>query len=104
MFQTIFLQMDGGIMSVLPFIAIMGVMYFFMIRPQMTRQKKEKKFQSEIKKGAKVVTTSGIHGRISEINNDGTVVVETGAGKIRFERAAISMELTGKYAAPQTKK
>lgn len=99
MFQAIFLQTSGGIMSILPFVAIMVVMYFFMIRPQMTRQKKEKKFQSEIKKGAKVVTTSGIHGRISEINNDGTIVVETGAGKIRFERAAISMELTNKYAA-----
>lgn len=100
MFQTILLQMDGGIMSILPFVAIMGIMYFFMIRPQLTRQKKEKKFLSEVKKGMKVVTTSGIHGRISEINNDGTILVETGAGKIRFESAAISMELTRKYATP----
>lgn len=103
MFQTILLQVDGDIMSVLPYIAMIGVLYFFMIRPQMTRQKKEKKFQSEIKKGAKVVTTSGIHGRIVEINNDGTILVETGAGKIRFESAAISMELTQKYATPPTK-
>lgn len=103
--QTILLQIgDGGIMSILPFVAIMVVMYFFMIRPQMTRQKKEKKFQSEIKKGSKIVTTSGIHGRISEINNDDTITVETGAGKIRFEKSAISMELTNKYATSQTKK
>lgn len=103
MFQIIFLQTSGDIMSILPFVAIMVIMYFFMIRPQMTRQKKERKFQSEIKKGAKVVTTSGIHGRVSEINNDGTIVVETGAGKIRFESAAISMELTNKYVANDKK-
>lgn len=97
MFQTIFLQVDtSNLMGMLPFLAMIVVFYFFLIRPQVTRQKKEKKFQSEIKKGSKVVTTSGIHGRISEINNDGTIVVETGAGKIRFERAAISMELTRK--------
>lgn len=98
MLQMIFLQADGSsLMSMLPFVAMLGVLYFFMIRPQMARQKKEKQFRSEIKKGAKVVTTSGIHGKIAEINNNNnTVVIETGAGKIRFERAAISMELTQK--------
>lgn len=100
MFHIIFLQADaGGLMQMLPFVAMIGVLYFFMIRPQMTRQKKEKQFRSEIKKGAKVVTTSGIHGKIAEINEtNNTVVIETGAGKIRFERAAISMELTKKLS------
>lgn len=103
MFQTIFLQVDNALlMNILPFLAI-GVLYFFMIRPQITRQKKEKEFQANIKKGSKIVTTSGIHGRILEINNDGTILVETGAGKIRFESAAISMELSKKYTTPATK-
>lgn len=94
----IILQVGGGsLMSMLPFVAMIVVLYFFMIRPQMMRQKKEKKFQAEIKKGANVVTTSGIHGRIVEINDSSnTVLIETGAGKIRFERAAISMDLTTK--------
>ncbi|TCP26833.1 protein translocase subunit yajC [Tenacibaculum skagerrakense] len=98
MSYMILLQADtSGLMQMLPFVAMLGVLYFFMIRPQMARQKKEKQFRSEIKKGAKVVTTSGIHGRIAEINdNNNTVVIETGAGKIKFERAAISMELTQK--------
>ncbi len=98
MLQTIILQADAGsLMQMLPFVAMLGVLYFFMIRPQINRQKKEKLFRAEIKKGAKVVTTSGIHGRIVEINDkNNTVVIETGAGKIRFERAAISMELTQK--------
>lgn len=98
MLQVIFLQAEtGGLLSMLPFVAMIAVLYFFMIRPQMSRQKKEKQFQLEIKKGAKVVTGSGIHGTIAEINEkNNTVVIETGAGKIRFERAAISMELTKK--------
>lgn len=105
MFLTIVLQTDAGsLMQFLPFIAMIGVLYFFMIRPQMNRQKKEKVFQTEIKKGAKVVTSSGIHGKIVEINTtDNTVTIETGAGKIKFERSAISMELTKKYLAPAEK-
>ncbi len=79
------------------------VVYLFMIRPQIQRQKKEKAFQSSIKKGAKVITTSGIHGKIVDLN-DGICVIETGAGKIKFERSAISMELSKKYLSPTTKK
>lgn len=94
----------GSLMGMLPFLAIIVVFYFFMIRPQMNRQKKEKAFQAEIKKGTKVVTSSGIHGKISEINTtDNTVTIETGAGKIKFERTAISMELSKKYLAPAKK-
>jgi preprotein translocase subunit YajC len=106
MFSTIVLQFDmGSLSSMLPFIAMIGVLYFFMIRPQMNRQKKEKSFQAEIKKGTKIVTSSGIHGKISDLHDaDNTVTIETGAGKIRFERSAISMELTNKYLAPATKK
>jgi|TARA_B110000967_G_scaffold210078_1_gene270320 preprotein translocase subunit YajC len=108
MFLTIVLQADAGsLMSILPFVAMIGVLYFFMIRPQMNRQKKEKTFQAEIKKGSKIITSSGIHGKIVEINTtDNTLTIETGAGKIKFERSAISMELSKKYAvvAPVAKK
>jgi preprotein translocase subunit YajC len=84
-------------MSVLPFVAMIGVLYFFMIRPQMNRQKKEKTFQAEIKKGTKVITTSGIHGKIVDLHAaDNTITVETGAGKMKFERSSISMELSKK--------
>ena len=105
MFYTIILQADAGsLMSMLPFAAMILVLYFFMIRPQMKRQKKEKAFQAEIKRGAKVVTSSGIHGKIAEINDaDNTITIETGAGKIKFERSAISMELSKKYLAPAKK-
>lgn len=99
MYTLLFLQEGAGsLMNMLPFLAIIVVFYFFMIRPQMNRQKKEKAFQAEIKKGSKVVTSSGIHGKIAEVNAaENTITIETGAGKIKFERSAISMELSKKY-------
>jgi len=104
--QTIFLQATGGGMSnyiMIP--AMILIVYLFMIRPQMKRQKNEKNFQSSIKKGARVITTSGIHGKILELNDtDNTCVLETGAGKIKFERSAISMELSKKYNKEVIKK
>lgn len=105
MYTFITLQAGGGGMQNMIMLGAMFlIIYFFMIRPQISRQKKEKKFQSEIKKGLRVVTSSGIHGKIVEINDsDNTVVVETGAGKIKFERSAISMELSKKYL-PKTVK
>lgn len=91
-----------GLGSMLPFLLIFVVMYFFMIRPQVKRQKKEKTFQDSLSRGAKVITTSGIHGKVVEINDtDKTVVIETGAGKIKMERSAVSAELSTKLNAPK---
>lgn len=85
------------IQSFLPLILIFVVVYFFMIRPQMKRQKQEKVFTAELKKGDRVVTRSGMHGKILEINDE-TCVLETGAGKIKFEKSAISMEMSKKVS------
>lgn len=88
----------------LPMLALLVVFYVFMILPQSRKRKKEKKFVDELKKGSRVVTSSGIHGKLVQINNDeGTVVLETSAGKIKFERAAISVELTKKYLTSSKK-
>lgn len=106
MYQGIFLQASGGGIGNYILIPLMFlVLYLFMIRPQMKRQKNEKKFQASIKKGSKVITSSGIHGKIIDlIDSDNTCVIETGAGKIKFERSAISMELSKKYLPKETKK
>ena len=102
--MSIFLQASSSLTSMLPFLAMILVLYFFMIRPQRTRQKKEKAFQAEIKRGTKVITTSGIHGKVVDVHDaDNTVTIETGAGKIKFERAAISMEMSKKYLPKTTK-
>ena len=48
-------------------VAIFGVMYFFMIRPQQKKQKEIEKFRNSLKKGDKVVTIGGIYGTVAEI-------------------------------------
>ena len=80
-----------------PYILMFVVIYFFFLRPQMKKQKQELNFAKEIKKGDKVITKSGMHGKITELNDtDNTCVVETGAGKIKFERSSLSLELSAK--------
>ncbi len=80
------------------------VMYLFLIRPQMKKQKQEKKFSSDLKVGDKVITKSGLHGKVLNLNDDGTCIIESGAGKMKFERSSISMELSSKLNAPVKKK
>ncbi len=76
----------------LPMLLIIVVFYFFMIRPQMKKAKDHKKFVAEIKKGDKVITLSGIHGKIVDVN-DTTFLIEVESGtKIRFEKSAVSLE------------
>lgn len=92
--------MSEGIGSFLPFVAMFAVVYFFMIAPQLKRQKKEKKFITELKKGDRVITKSGMYGKIVELNDkDNSCVIETLAGKIKFDRSAISMEMSTKLQA-----
>jgi len=81
------------------FALIFVVMYFFMIRPQQKKVKQEKEFESALKAGDRVITKSGFHGKISEINEQ-TMIIETLAGKLKIERSAISMELSKKLQEP----
>ncbi len=85
-----------SISGFMPLILMFLVVYFFMIRPQMKRAKQEKKFAAELKKGDKVVTKSGLHAKVLELTDEQTCILESGAGKMKFERSAISMELSQK--------
>ena len=91
----------GGLAGFLPLLAVLAVMYFFFLRPQMKRQKLEAKYRETLSKGMKVVTTSGIHGKIINLI-DQTVVVESENSRLRFERSAISKEMSQK-AYPENK-
>ena len=87
MIATILLQAGGsglGMQQLVVFGLIAIVFYFFMIRPQVKKQKDQKKYVTELKKGDRVVTTAGIHGRIADIN-DTTFLIEVDNGKIRFD-------------------
>ncbi|MBT8296799.1 MAG: preprotein translocase subunit YajC [Maribacter sp.] len=95
---------SGSIMDFLPMILIFVVAYFFMIRPQMKRQKDEKKFAAELKKGDRIITKSGLHGKVIDLNDkDSSCIIETMAGKLKFDRSAISMEMSKKRNTPVTK-
>jgi preprotein translocase subunit YajC len=85
------------IQQFLPFILMFVVIYFFMIRPQQKKAKLEKQFESDLKVGDKIVTKSGIHGKIAELA-DTTIVIETMSGKLKMERSAISMEMSAALA------
>ena len=80
-----------------PFLLMFVVIYFFMIRPQQKRPKQEKEFESALKVGDKIITKSGLHGKIAEVAET-TVVIETMAGKLKMERSAISMEMSAALA------
>lgn len=80
--------------------AIVIVFYFFMIRPQVKKAKDHKKLVDDLKKGDKIVTTAGIHGRIFD-SNDTTFLIEVEGGtKIRFDKTAVSLDAT-KALAPK---
>ena len=74
----------------LPFLLILVVMYYVMIRPQMRRQKEQQKLIAALKTGDRVVTASGIHGLISNVK-DTTVIVKVADNvKIEMEKTAIA--------------
>lgn len=79
-------------MSLLPLFLILIVFYFFFIRPQTKKNKEQKKFREALKKGDKVVTIGGIHGRVAEVKET-TVILEVGNQlKMTVEKNAIAMD------------
>ena len=104
MLLSILLQAGGGgIMGLLPFLLIIVVMYLFFFRPQMKKQKEETKFRTEVAKGMRVVTTSGIHGKILEVK-DNVLILESENSRLKLERTAISKELSAQYQKTEEKK
>ena len=84
----------NAFMQFLPLILIVVVFWFFMIRPQMKRQKELKKYRDELKKGDKVMTTGGIFGKIVEIN-DFTVIIEVESqARLKVSKEAIVKDMT----------
>ena len=72
----------------------MVVFYFFFIRPQMKKAKEQRKFREALKKGDKVVTIGGIHGKIANIN-DNTVTLEVDTNtRLEIEKSAILSDAT----------
>lgn len=81
----------GSMMSMfIMFGLVIVIMYFMMIRPQQKRQKEHQALLDSIKKGDKVVTTSGMHGSVTEVDDKTMTVMVAENVKIKFEKSAIA--------------
>ena len=82
------------LMSFLPLILIIVVFYFFMIRPQMKRQKELRKFRDSIQKGDNVVTTGGIYGKVADIKET-TILLQVDEGvKLKVDKSAVVKDMS----------
>ncbi len=89
----ILLQAQSGNQFMIMMGLMLIVMYFFMIRPQQKKAKAQKAFIESLKKGDKIITTGGIHGKIVSLEAT-TAVIESESYKLKIERSAISSELS----------
>lgn len=81
----------GGAMNLIMMGAIIVVFYFFMIRPQMKKAKDQKKYIEALKKGDNILTIGGIYGKIIEVKEDGTMIIEVeGGSKLKISKNAVS--------------
>ncbi len=82
----------SGMSSMIVMLLVIVVFYFTMIRPQMKKAKDQKKFREEIKKGDKIVTIGGIHGKILDIFDKAVIIEVEDGGKLRILKDAISID------------
>src|SRR5574344_283225 len=92
------------LMSVLPFVLIIAIFYFFIIRPQNKKQKETEKMLSALKKGDKVVTIGGIHGVVSSTKETTVIVKVDDNAKLEFNRSAIAAVINDKPVEVKDKK
>ena len=108
MIATILLQASAGGLgsfgSFVPLLLIIVVFYFFMIRPQVKKQKDQKKYVNELKIGDKVVTTAGIHGKIATITDAYFLIEIDNNVKVRFDKSAVSLEASKALNTPAATK
>ena len=94
MINNIFFQIgggEGGNQQLVFFVVVFAVFWFFMIRPQVKKQKEETKFRSEIKKGDKVITLGGIHAKVLETNDETLIIqAEGGTSKFKINKTSIA--------------
>lgn len=77
------------LVTFLPLILVFVVFYFFMIRPQMKKQKEMNNYRSSLKRGDKVVTTGGIYGRVYEVKDNYITMDVGGDVKLKIDKNAV---------------
>jgi preprotein translocase subunit YajC len=78
------------ITSLIPFVAIIGIFYFLIIRPQNKKQKETQRMLGALKKGDRVVTIGGVHGVIQSVKEHTIILKVDESVKLEFNRSAIS--------------
>ena len=101
----LFLQAAGGnpILQFAPLLMILVVFYFFMIRPQMKRQKEQAAFADSLEKGKEVVTSAGIIAKINKIEGQVVTLEVANNTYIRVTKASISKEMTESFQTTTVK-
>ena len=80
---------SNPLLTFLPLILVFVVFYFFMIRPQMRKQKEMNNYRNSLKKGDKVITTGGIYGRISEVKDNYVTMDVGGDVRLKVDKSAL---------------
>lgn len=80
---------SNPLVTFLPLILVFVVFYFFMIRPQMKKQKEMNTYRSSLKRGDKVITTGGIYGRVYEVKDNWVLVEVGGDVKLKIDKNAL---------------
>lgn len=93
----------GGASSLIFLVLIMVVFYLFFIRPQMKKNKELKKFRESLKKGDKVITIGGIHGKVIEMGETTVIIEVEGQNRLKMEKSAIAIDGSGTEQLAQTK-
>lgn len=80
----------SSLVSMLPFVFMLVIAYYVMLRPQMRRQKEAARLVAALKTGDRVVTSSGIHGLISNVKETTVIVKVADNVKLEIEKSAVT--------------
>ena len=87
----------SNVTSIVFLVLIFAVFWFFMIRPQVKKQKEQQKFKESIGKGDKIVTIGGVHGKILEVQDTTFIIEVEGGNRLKIEKTAVSMESSQQF-------
>lgn len=90
-------QAGNPLLSLLPFLLIILIMYFLMIRPQAKKQREKAKMLQELQPGDEIVTIGGVYGKIEGVKDKNILIVKIAKDvKIYLSRSAVADKVTEK--------
>jgi preprotein translocase subunit YajC len=96
------INLDQNVMTIVMLVAMIAIFYFMLIRPENKRKKEAEKMRSELTVGDVITTIGGVVGTICAVK-DNTIVIETGADRVRMEFTKWSVSSKGTQSVENTK-